>query len=229
MRAFLVLFFSFSLCIGTFDQWLSALEGNILDPQFDLIDSEKHPKKGTTIHFFMQVKARPGTWLANNRGAYLKAELTYNQGLAQCQFVPVENWRHRAMEDLKSLKRSKVEMIQKEIKEQSQGHAMKQTLEDIDRQIELLKKSEFDLRVMFYFRTDDNSGEVEWVGAGSKYLFHGENLPKKGFGSIAMENVMELYDVWMNPAKDGIVTVEDASEKYVGGPILELRALSIEQ
>merc|ERR1719410_44615 len=77
----------------------------------------------------------------------------------------------------------------------------------------------FDPKVRFSFNPDDNNGDISWVGA-TKYLFHGPNLvnlPKKGFGAIAMQEVMELYRQWMDPRYNGWVELRDQSEKYVKG------------
>ena len=70
--------------------------------------------------------------------------------------------------------------------------------------------------VKFNFVPEMNTGYVRMVGA-SKYLFWGKekDLPEKGFGKLAMNHVMELYDHWIDRTREGSVDLVDMSKKYV--------------
>lgn len=228
MRAFLPLIFLFSLSLSkreVFEKWADTLSENKLRPTYVSFNHQQN-HDGQLFEFRIYPKALLGT--------YLSAHLEYNPDAdipahrVQCEFRPSQRLHREMLQRAIKQEKTKLE-LERNAKLEGQDQEMKEKINNIDEKMERLQNwaTRFDPKVRFSFNPDDNNGDISWVGA-TEYLFHGPNLvnlPKKGFGAIAMQEVMELYRQWMDPRYTGWVELRDQSEKYVDGAFWdELRA-----
>ena len=249
MRAFLALIFLFSSSVGTFDQWLFDVQNN---EQYKVIHSQETGSNKGEIDFRLYLKDHPTCYLL----AHLTYEPNYVRCRFNSDVDRIKQrneWLSDTKKEAKSMQEAKQEqwnslwLLYKEVKRPyDKNGKITQGMKDVEVLLneaqEQIKKAAKKLKnlanplteygslyVEFTFNPVKNEGRVGYVEA-SPYLVHGKwiDLPKKGFGATAMNEIMHLYDHWMNPDLNGKVSLLDKSWKFVGGAFWDqLRALSI--